>query len=165
MKSTKIWITQLIFGILTKPLIFQEDDIDAPFPQLHCDLCQKYFPTPAEWVHHIQNSHTEFELHLSNRTGPGKLVKTPKSFVPAHNSCGFCTKKFPSHASLLIHKRTHTGEKPYMCELCYKGFNVKSNLLRHLRTVHDKIINPTEIEDGIKEDSGGEWSYFLCTKY
>jgi hypothetical protein len=43
-----------------------------------------------------------------------------------------------------------------MCELCYKGFNVKSNLLRHLRTVHDKIINPTEGDDGVREETTGD---------
>lgn len=35
-----------------------------------CDMCQKSFPTPAEWVRHIENSHSEFELHMSNRKAP-----------------------------------------------------------------------------------------------
>lgn len=34
-----------------------------------------------------------------------------------------------------------------MCGLCNKGFNVKSNLLRHLRTLHDQMISPTQLED------------------
>lgn len=33
-------------------------------------MCQKSFATPAEWVRHIQNSHSEFELHMSNRKAP-----------------------------------------------------------------------------------------------
>lgn len=35
-----------------------------------CDLCQKSFTSPAEWVRHIQNSHSEFELHMSNSKAP-----------------------------------------------------------------------------------------------
>ncbi|KAI4467831.1 btb domain transcription factor [Holotrichia oblita] len=122
------------------------DEEQGSFPPLHCDMCQKYFPTPAEWVHHIQNTHTEFELRLSNKTTPARPVRINRQIGPSHKVCTLCNKKFPSHASMLIHKRTHTGEKPYMCEYCYKGFNVKSNLLRHLRTLHDRIINSTEIE-------------------
>ncbi|KAJ8917847.1 hypothetical protein NQ315_010760, partial [Exocentrus adspersus] len=131
------------------------------FPELMCDMCQKSFPTPAEWVRHIQDTHTDFELHLSN-----KKLHHGKAQVPApatattsgvttefSKKCTECNKAFPSHASMIIHKRSHTGERPYACEFCNKNFNVKSNLLRHLRTVHNKIVNSTEIENKDSDNS------------
>ncbi|XP_030036730.2 zinc finger protein 629 isoform X2 [Manduca sexta] len=110
------------------------DDTEETMALLRCDLCQKHFPNPAEWVRHIQSTHTESE---------GAQNKT----------CSNCKKTFPSHASMLIHMRTHTGERPFVCGLCNKGFNVKSNLLRHLRTLHDHIISPAQVE-GDEEEPG-----------
>ncbi|XP_049838539.1 zinc finger and BTB domain-containing protein 17-like isoform X1 [Schistocerca gregaria] len=118
---------------------------DGPeFPPLKCELCEQVFDTPGVWVRHIQEEHTDEQLAATNRCATN--IRGGHKFTGDRKRCPVCAKTFPSRASMVIHKRTHTGEKPYVCAVCTKGFNVKSNLLRHLRTLHDQIVSPSAMD-------------------
>ncbi|XP_036616355.1 zinc finger protein 664-like [Trichosurus vulpecula] len=46
-------------------------------------------------------------------------------------TCAECDKSFKSNTALIIHERSHTGERPFKCPECGKGFPSKGDLKRH----------------------------------
>ena len=50
------------------------------------------------------------------------------------NRCEFCGKIFKNTSNLTVHRRSHTGEKPYKCEVCPYACAQSSKLTRHMKT-------------------------------
>ena len=48
-------------------------------------------------------------------------------------ACTKCNKSFTQLAHLQKHDLVHTGEKPWQCEVCLKRFTSSSNLKTHMK--------------------------------
>lgn len=66
--------------------------------------------------------------------GQNVLQAPPKKESRRNDTCEFCGKVFKNCSNLTVHRRSHTGEKPYKCELCSYACAQSSKLTRHMKT-------------------------------
>ena len=73
-------------------------------------------------------------LHLD--TAEGLPLPPVRAVDNRRHECVYCGKKFPTPSKLGRHELIHTGEKPYVCHLCMKGFTQLAHLKNHIRFSH-----------------------------
>nr|VZI05668.1 unnamed protein product [Spirometra erinaceieuropaei] len=61
-----------------------------------------------------------------------------------NDTCEYCGKVFKNCSNLTVHRRSHTGEKPYKCGLCNYACAQSSKLTRHMKT-HGKDGRPSHL--------------------
>ena len=58
----------------------------------------------------------------------------PTSARRRNDTCEYCGKVFKNCSNLTVHRRSHTGEKPYRCAICAYACAQSSKLTRHMKT-------------------------------
>ncbi len=78
-----------------------------------CSVCKKVFSTLGNMRNHYLTIHQDYRPYVCDYPG--------------------CNKKYSISSRYQVHRRTHEGKKPFLCQICNKSFNEKGNLKTHLR--------------------------------
>ena len=102
--------------------------------------CKQEFSSSINLEIHM-NCHQGSKLHKCLRCGKGfgrlSTLNCPKQSclnLPKEYKCNNFYYKRRREGDIKIHQKSHSGDKPYLCEVCKKGFPGQSNLRVHKRT-------------------------------
>ena len=105
--------------------------------KFQCNICPQSFHLEGFLKRHLKD-HPDVKCKEENN--PSKERRT---IYRSENTnlfhCDVCVKTFESRAGLLFHRDAHQSiedDKKYRCGICSDSFNIKQNILNHVKSKH-----------------------------
>lgn len=103
-----------------------------------CQECGKRHTSIQVLQTHVERAHSDVRRYdcpvCINKSYKTAVSLRQHMATHSHGKkyvCEFCNKGFVRKDHMLIHRRIHTGEKPYQCVNCLKRFNDNASFCRH----------------------------------
>ncbi|KAK7080818.1 hypothetical protein SK128_020995 [Halocaridina rubra] len=104
-----------------------------------CPVCKKMYPHQWSLHRHMQTTHGANKMVQCDLCGNLYGKRYLKLHMLTHTGerpfkCDVCDSRFVQRSHLITHMKKHTGERKFSCSTCNKTFSLKSTLVTHQRT-------------------------------